>query len=1600
MTNKTKAALALALAAAIGLVAVPGASAEFTKKENFGEHTSEPSFARVGAMAVDPATSDLLVLDGGANEEQRIEFTNFHEGDRFKLTWTPPGGSAATTEEITFNSSTFSHAIQVALEAKFGASNILVPNSGFNHVFVEFTGVYAKASQSLISCAVVVGSGSCSAQRLTSGGPAGVFRYKPNGEADPFSALGSSLIDAKGGADESPQGGFDEPTRIAVDGACVEHEPLLTGSQCEAFDPADGDIYVSDRASDVVDVFSASGEYLGQLTEANSDEIQKLEFTGFSEGEEFSLSGLPGSCSGSVGPGVHFSPAFASPLRAALETRCGGGSFGLNPTIGLRIEFTGELGDSDQEQLNCFPVHFSRAVGTCHGSTLVPGDATHNEVQQITFEDFSPGEEFQFERLISVPHEPCGKVSPQTPYASTLVADVRKGLEILCPSGSFSVSVDQASATIDFAGPLGAADQNQLSCTPSGAGSCALITSQDGGQPRSLILSGEGLAVGEAGSIYVGDHDNNEIHEFLPISTSPFQVESRTNFYSPKVQFLASDAGLAAGSIFASNRHAMAKLNAASGAEECAVTQEGTLSPAAMAVNQKTGHVLVRNEISGHIEEQDGACPLSGSGSFAFGAGTFTIDGFEGFLYLSENEGRKVVVYREAGLARAQTLPSAPIGLTSATLNGEVDPNGAGLTECFFEWGETKSYGHTLSCAEYESEGAWHTISSLADLGAGVAFVPVRAQIPAGELEAGSSYHVQLRAANPNNETPAAGGDQTFLTHGPRLRAEAASEVGEGDAVLSAEVKPNGKPTTYQVEYVTEAQFEETEWLGAEAVPAPPVSVGQGSEFVPAVQHISGLAPATTYYFRFVATNPEGANEGTGGRFTTFPVTPEGLGLLDGRAYELVTPVAKKGQPIPPEPDEELGGSCDPTNPCLPGAAEIGQAMQAAPDGESVLYSGQAFAAGLASGRNTYISGRTSSGWNWGSISPRTQAGAWEACSPDLSRCVLSQVEPPLSPETPMRGGQGFADLYLRDGTNPLTPLVMAEPPNRDPGGASDDFNVNFVAANVGTSAEGAFEHIVFEANDALTAAVPGVAPAAPSVQAGPCAAPSSTESVFCDLYEWAGGRLSLVNVAPGNGAALGKAVIGSGRLLERNATYEAPSVDNAISADGRTIFWTSEETGHAYARIDGEHTLEVPGPATCKASVPLSSRACFLTASKDGSEVLLSNGELFALDGAGTAYVLREGKDLIEGKGGFEGYLATGEEGENITRVYFADRKVLPGAAANKQGESASEEEHHTNLYYWHNGTLRFVASLLEGDNGIARGFGGWRGAQADRTAQATPDGRYLTFMSKAPLTGYDNTRLGGGHCSASDGSSVCAEVFEYAVEGGVLACPSCNPTGEAPLGSSNLTRIWPNDGAPDFRQPQNLPAAGEGRIFFESQDTLSPQDRNGSIRDVYEWEPKGVGNCVSEETESGCLGLISSGRSETDSAFLDATPSGADAFFITRSKLLPLDKNEQLDLYDVRAPHVPGETVGFPEEVKPPICEDDACRGPASEAPSSPGAASATFVGPGEHSGKLICPKGYAAKHGKCVAKHKPHKKQKHKRGHKGKKNRRADHDRGDGR
>ena len=99
----------------------------------------------------------------------------------------------------------------------------------------------------------------------------------------------------------------------------------------------------------------------------------------------------------------------------------------------------------------------------------------------------------------------------------------------------------------------------------------------------------------------------------------------------------------------------------------------------------------------------------------------------------------------------------------------------------------------------------------------------------------------------------------------------------------------------------------------------------------------------------------------------------------------------------------------------------------------------------------------------------------------------------------------------------------------------------------------------------------------------------------------------------------------------------------------------------------------------------------------------------------------------------------------------------------------------------------------------------------------------------------------------------------------------------------------------------------------------------------------------------DGGCVSLVSSGESQEESVFMDASESGDDVFFVTGQPLVDRDYDHALDVYDARVCSAQAPCASEP--VAPPPCDSgDSCKAAPSPQPEIFGApASATFNGQG---------------------------------------------------
>jgi hypothetical protein len=114
----------------------------------------------------------------------------------------------------------------------------------------------------------------------------------------------------------------------------------------------------------------------------------------------------------------------------------------------------------------------------------------------------------------------------------------------------------------------------------------------------------------------------------------------------------------------------------------------------------------------------------------------------------------------------------------------------------------------------------------------------------------------------------------------PGVTTGPAANVGQSTATLTGRVNPNEAETTYTFEYGT------TRVYGTQ-VPSPPASVGKGNSAVAVTADIGGLAPATTYHSRLVASNARGVTRGAD---RTLRTQRQPLGLTLGATPNPVSP--------------------------------------------------------------------------------------------------------------------------------------------------------------------------------------------------------------------------------------------------------------------------------------------------------------------------------------------------------------------------------------------------------------------------------------------------------------------------------------------------------------------------------------------------------------------------------------------------------------------------------------------------------------------------------------------------------------------------------------
>jgi hypothetical protein len=450
-------------------------------------------------------------------------------------------------------------------------------------------------------------------------------------------------------------------------------------------------------------------------------------------------------------------------------------------------------------------------------------------------------------------------------------------------------------------------------------------------------------------------------------------------------------------------------------------------------------------------------------------------------------------------------------------------------------------------------------------------------------------------------------------------------------------------------------------------------------------------------------------------------------------------------------------------------------------------------------------------------------------------------------------------------------------------------------------------------------------------------------------LYGWSDGQLQLVDEMPHSVSGdTGEVSIGAQAF---------GNLRHAVSDDGSRVFWGvfgGQGGAGLYMRnVPAEETIEIGAGE-------------FQDASSNGSEVFYTEGAgLYVYNvETGTATPLTVSVNAGEAADVEGVALGAAEDG---SYVYFVAGGVL-SENENTQGEKAASGAN--NLYVVHS-ELRgavtewktsFIAALSDNDNpDWDPNIYGLGHELSKMTSEVSPDGRYVGFMSERSLTGYDNADASSGQRDE--------ELYLFDAQSGRLVCASCNPSGARPAGrqeeyaATDLHGAWAGRwvaaSVPGWLESEEIERyqprylSDTGRLFFESSNPLVSRDTNGT-EGVYEYEPEGVGDCVSTSPtysarSTGCIALISGGRGAQESIFLDASASGNDVFFVSSEGLVPGESDGLYDVYDARICSAEAPCTGSGSVVTAPVCDTaESCKAPPSPQPAIFGApASATFAG-----------------------------------------------------
>lgn len=923
--------------------------------------------------------------------------------------------------------------------------------------------------------------------------------------------------------------------------------------------PSYHDVYIVDGFR--IEKFAPNGEFLvawggGVITggaagtgdlSAGSTTVSKVVMTkkSFLVSQTISGAGIPaGTKIAAVGVGTITlsQPAIATGEAVALSVAEGPGNVSVNEVDELRLAPSNDLSELE------FVLGVERPATSFAETSTLKGSLTAAELQAA---------------LAALPNVGAGNVEVSGPFK----VKEKDGKE----------EFERDSYKIEFKGPRLADTGVRLQVTGAVGGLLSISTIQHGASGAEICTaaissscsegvgaSGKGqfadtniqLALGPAGTVYVSDRQRVGEDEFAPrlqeFDASGAYVDSQILSVKSLRSFAVDSSGnLYIGGNGISKIDPSGKLLATfgEGFSTWHLSIDGSDNVFAVqdepGVGGQVGDIVTEFDPSGNILQRFGygAVPrITGIGAFHSASGeVFATDEFRGaegsqaqVHYLSFPAPGPIVV---PAFVKASTVRS-----TRATLNALVSPDGkeAKYRFDYVDDAEFKANGFNGAGVKHSPEGV-----------VGEDFRMHAISYEAKNLVPATTYHFRVVTTNVDGANAIIG--EEFKTLPPiEMGKSWSTEVGVDAATLHGEVNPLGSAASGYFEYVDAATYSESGFAEAKQAPdveggSAPLDFGSGESAVINGTSLYPLDPATTYHYRLHGENAFTSAFGPEHTFTTFRAQAPGecganeafrtgasALLPDCRAYEMVSPLEKESGDV-----IALGEFTTRLPATLSESSSSGSKLsygsyRAFGDAESAPYTTQ------------YVAERGQEGWQSHAITPphghsvisigQTFDSEVKALSPDLCDAWLqTTAEPPLAPGAV----PGYRNLYRRHdsgecGEKTYEALNTEAPAHKEPGEL-------FTLELQGLSADGATA--IYTANDNY----PGTT--APDDQ-------GEKELLYIRDGEEFRYACILPNGEPSRSAcSAGTTFHGTGGGQNRVA-----SVDNAISEDGRRLFWTAYE--------------------------------------------------------------------------------------------------------------------------------------------------------------------------------------------------------------------------------------------------------------------------------------------------------------------------------------------------------------------------------------------------------------------------------------------------------